>query len=230
MSITISIRQETDKEGIAFDIPTDWEDITLEHWSKLSTIIKKHQKNSDLRKESHKDKYKDFDDVEKILEDVEFFDNIALNKDIFCFLSGLSKDDMKRVDMKQVNKVIDTIGALTEDYKPKGLKSFELDGETYYFPSEALRKNTYGDFIESTQLDMTIEHMENGRFDVLPEQMAILCRRIDEEYDDEAIPEKTKKFKKLTMDIVYEFAFFLTIQSNKLLKISNMYSERKEIV
>ena len=65
--------------------------------------------------------------------------------------------------------------------------------------------------------------MKHGRFDVLPEQMAILCREIEEQYDDDAIPEKTEKFKKLTMDIVWEFSFFLTMQSVKLAKTFQTY-------
>jgi hypothetical protein len=90
-----------------------------------------------------------------------------------------------------------------------------------------LQKNTYGDFIESTQLEMYIENMKNGRFDILPEQMAILCRKIDEEYDDDVIPKKAEKFKKLTMDIIWEFSFFLTMQNNILLKLSQSYSQMK---
>lgn len=228
MSITISIK--TQGESVDVVIPTEWKDITLSHWTELSTIIQKHQKNTKLKKTSLQEKYADFDDVEKILEDVDFVDSVSLNKDIFCFLTGLDNDDMKKTDINQVSKVIEVIGMLTEEYKPEGIKSFELEGETYYFPSDSLRNNTYGDFIEATQLDMTVEHMKNGRYDVLPEQMAILCRRIDEDFDEGLIPEKTKKFKKITMDIVYEFAFFLTIQSKRLLKISNMYSEKKEKV
>ena len=76
--------------------------------------------------------------------------------------------------------------------------------------------NTFGDYIESTQLDMTIESMKHGVFDVLPEQMAILCRRFGEEYDEDAIDKKTERFKKLTMDVVWEFSFFLSIQNLKL--------------
>ena len=130
---------------------------------------------------------------------------------------------MKFVDMEQVAQVINTINILTEEYKPKGMKSFEFDGETYYFPSEFLKDNTYGDFIEATQLDMYIESMKNGRYDVLPEQMAILCRKIGEEYNEDKIVEKAEKFKQLTMDIVFEFAFFLTKRNENLLTLSSTY-------
>jgi hypothetical protein len=60
--------------------------------------------------------------------------------------------------------------------------------------------------------------------------MAILCRKIDEKYDDDIIPKKTEKFKNLSMDIIWEFGFFLTLQKIKLMKLSSMYSEKKEKV
>lgn len=225
MSITVSLKQ--DDKSIDFDIPTEWKDMTLKYWTELSSIIRKHQKGVELKKNSITDQYSEDENLDNIVKDVEFLHEMHLNRDIFCYLSGLEKDDMHLVDMNKVTEVINTLGVLTEEYEPKGLKSFEFEGETYYFPSEFLKKNTYGDFIESTQLEMSIENMKNGRYDVLPEQMAILCRRIDETYDEDLIDEKTEKFKGLTMDVVFEFAFFLTNQNQNLLKLSSMYLEKK---
>ena len=145
-------------------------------------------------------------------------------------MAGIPKAQIDFVDIESINQVVSILDGLVEEYKPKGIKSFEFEGETYYFPSEFLRKNTYGDFIEATQLEMYIEKMKNGRFDILPEQMAILCRRADEEYDEDAIEEKTEKFKSLKMDIVWEFGFFLTQQNKKLVKLSHMYSEKDKVV
>jgi len=62
----------------------------------------------------------------------------------------------------------------------------------------------------------------------LPEQMAILCRKVGEEYDEEAIPDKTEKFKELTMDYVWEFSFFLTTQSVKLTRTFQMFLGKTE--
>ena len=68
-----------------------------------------------------------------------------------------------------------------------------FEEEKYFFPKEAMFDNTFGDYIESTQLDMTIDSMKHGVFDVLPEQMAILCRRAGEKYDEDNIDKKTEK-------------------------------------
>ena len=155
---------------------------------------------------------------------------LNMNTDIFAYMTGLTKEEVNLIDVEKVTQVIGCINTLTKEYEPKGLKSFDLDGETYYFPSEFFRKETYGDFIESTQLEMYISDMENGRYDILPEQMAILCRRVGEEYDDDIIPEKADKFRELTMDVIWEFSFFLTHQSLKLTKLFHTYSPKNKQV
>ena len=233
MSITINIKDKGKEREVV--IPVEWKDITVKYWGELSSIIKKHYDAASEDKKDTKDKTHEllkgegFGEIEDLLSDKELniSQTMKMNSDIFAYMTGLSKEDVKLVDIEQVEKVLSTINTLTEEYKPMGKCSFELDGETYYFPSEFFRKETYGDFIESTQLDMYIKDMANGKFDVLPEQMAILCRRIDEEYDDDIIPEKAEKFRKLTMDIVWEFSFFLTQRSVRLQKLFLMYSGKQ---
>tara|TARA_R110000751_G_scaffold3663_1_gene17409 strand:+ start:620 stop:1339 length:720 start_codon:yes stop_codon:yes gene_type:complete len=234
MSITISIKDKgKDREVV---IPVEWKDITVKYWGELASIIKKHydaaseNKKEDNNKTHELLKEEGMGGIEKLLDNTELniSQTLKMNSDVFAYMTGLSKEDVKLVDVEQVEKVISTINTLTEEYKPVGKHSFDFEGETYYFPSEFLRKETYGDFIESTQLDMYIKDMANGKYDILPEQMAILCRRIDEEYDEDVIPEKAEKFKELTMDIIWEFSFFLTLQSIKLQKLSLMYSVKQQ--
>ena len=228
MSVTISITK--DNKSVDIDIPTEWKDVTVKYWAEMASIISSHQKSLEDETKGHLEENEAKPDVNitAILNDAEIVDTLKLNRDIFCYISGLSKEDMKEVDMNQVATVIETLGVLMKEYEPKGLRFFEFEGETYYFPSEYLKKNTYGDFIESTQLDMNIEQMKNGRYDVLPAQMAILCRREGEEYDEDLLEAKTEKFQNLPMDTVYEFAFFLTNAAEKLVKVSNIYLEKKD--
>tara|TARA_R110000822_G_scaffold69179_1_gene168144 strand:+ start:249 stop:944 length:696 start_codon:yes stop_codon:yes gene_type:complete len=231
MSITISLKKGNEIKDIK--IPTEWKDMTLSYWCGMVTIIKSHFDRANLikssknenKEENHLESYVDFSNNK--LED---FQNIQLNKELFGYMTGLDKEDMNNVSLDSVTEVISVLDVLMEDYKPKGLTSFDYDNQTYYFPSEFLKQNTYGDYIESTQLDMYIDSMKHGRFDVLPEQMAILCRRLDEKYDDDIIPEKTENFKNLKMDIVWEFSFFLTQQNTKLAKLLSMYSEKNLLV
>tara|TARA_R100000654_G_C2681763_1_gene127389 strand:+ start:308 stop:1018 length:711 start_codon:yes stop_codon:yes gene_type:complete len=233
MSITINIKSENFDRDVV--IPVEWKDITVKYWGELATIIKKHYKNAteeDKSKEENKHALLKSPLMQDFNKDVKLTDTqtLKMNADIFSYITGLTKEETALVDVKQINKVLSLINKLTEEYKPKGTRSFEFDGETYFFPSEFFKKNTYGDYIEATQLDMYIKDMENGRFDILPQQMAILCRKIDEEYDDDKIPEKADKFKGLTMDIIWEFSFFLTQQTVKLTKLSPSYLEKQQQV
>ena len=196
-------------QDTTYEIPTEWKDITLKWWYGLYAIISKYN-----------EKDEEGNPIEVEHSEVEV---LRMNRDIFLYLTGINVNMFQKLDIESVTKAVSTVGKLLEEYKPKGIDRFEFDGETYFFPKEFLKRSTFGDYIESTHLESTIQIMKHGRFDVLPEQMAILCRKIDEEYDDDVIPSKTEKFKELTMDIVWEFSFFLTLQSVRLTKTFQTY-------
>ena len=198
----------------SYDIPTEWKDITLRYWCGLYSIINQYNKRDD-----------EGNVIEAEHSEVEL---LKMNRDIFIYLTGVSHSEMNMLDVDSVNNAVAIFSQTLEEYKPKGIDKFEFEGEEYLFPKEFLRRNTFGDYIESTHLESTIEIMKHGRFDVLPEQMAILCRRVGEEYDDDAIPAKTEKFKELTMDFVWEFSFFLTMQSVKLTRTFQMFLGKTE--
>ena len=204
--IEIQIKEEK------YEIPTEWKDITLEYWCGLYNIIKKYTETAE---DSEKE-----ENVEPKVDEVKA---LRMNKELFKYVTGINDNILNQLDLESVNTAVGTIGQMMEEYKPKGIDRFEFDGDVYFFPKEFLKRNTFGDYIESTQLDATIQMMKHGKFDVLPEQMAILCRKIDEEYDDDIISSKSDKFKKLTMDIVWEFSFFLTMQSVKLTRTFQMF-------
>ena len=161
MSITINIKDKgKDREVV---IPVEWKDITVKYWGELASIIKKHYDAASKTQKEDKNKTHELlkeeglEGVEDLLSNKELniSQTIKMNSDVFAYMTGLSKEDMKLVDIEQVEKVLSAINTLTEEYKPVGKRSFDFEGETYYFPSEFLRKETYGDFIESTQLDMS---------------------------------------------------------------------------
>ena len=204
--IEIQIKEEK------YKIPTQWKDITLEYWCGLYNIIKTYTETAE---ESETEEI-----VEPKLDEVKV---LRMNKEIFKYVTGINDAMLNKLDLESVNTAVSSIGQMMEEYKPKGIDRFDFDGEVYFFPKEFLKQNTFGDYIESTQLDATIQMMKHGKFDVLPEQMAILCRKAGEEYDDDIIPSKSDNFKKLTMDIVWEFSFFLTMQSVKLTRTFQMF-------
>ena len=233
--LIISLTQENKTKEVT--IPTDWEDITLEYWCGIYKIVMSHKKKVDLRNKAIKEEkgIEEGENKEKIdfttnmsLEGMEKMDILKMNKDLFQYVADMTDEEMEYVNLEEAYEVLAALNILTEDYKPTGARSFMFEDEEYFFPSEYLKDNTFGDYIEATQLDLYIDSMTSGRFDVLPEQMAILCRKIDEVYDDSKIPEKAEAFRKLKMDTVWEFSFFLTHRCEKLASLLQTYLEEKE--
>ena len=188
----------------SYEIPSSWEEVTLEYYCEVWKILDKYRHILEPK------------EGEEVSEEVVAMTEHKMCGEIFQFMTGIDSDTLKRIPMEQVQSLISGIQDLLDRYEPKGIDHFELGGDTYWFPFEFMRNNTYGDYIEATQLELNTKYLENGRFDVLPEQMAILCRKDLEEFDEDGIEEKTKLFRGLTMDIVWEFAFFLN-KRNKVL-------------
>ena len=215
------------------NIPTDWEDMTLNYFCGIHRILEKYRKKEEFIKNIGKEDIDSLDAAEKklsgsTLDFLKHRDLINMNKDIFQYVAEISDEDIELVDLEEAMTVINAMSIFQDKYKYKGKDRFELDGETYFFPLENMLDNTFGDYIEATQLEMNIEQLSNGHYDVLPQQMAILCRKEGEVYDDDLIEEKTEKFKTLKMDTVMEFSFFLTKRSQQLVNTLEMCSEEKE--
>ncbi len=118
-------------ENNSYEIPTEWKDITLRYWCGLYTIISQYTKRDE-----------EGNVIEPEHSEVEL---LKMNRDIFMYLTGLSQNEMNRLDVDSVNDAVGTFSSLLEEYKPKGIEKFELDGEEYLFPKEFLRRNTFGD-------------------------------------------------------------------------------------
>ena len=215
MSITISINKNGNEEDVI--IPMEWKDMTIKYFGELATIIQGHHKKAKESSPKKKDVIAmDGDNVLSQNIELDDMQMLSMNQDIFSYVTGLDREEVKLVENEKIAKVLNAMSVVSEEYKHKGIKSFFFEEEEYFFPSEFFKKETFGDYIESTQLDMYIKDMDNGRYDVLPEQMAILCRKKNEVYDENKIPEKAERFRQITMDTAWEFAFFLTHQSVKL--------------
>lgn len=190
--------------GKEYKIPSSWTEVTLEYYCGIWKILDKYR---------HIIEPKEGEEV-----DVEGVQRVTFKMygEVFKYMTNIDDETLKKVPIEQIANLIEGVQGLMDKYEPKGIDSFELDGDKYWFPFEFMRESTYGDYIEASQLELNTKYLENGRFDVLPEQMAILCRKDLEEFDEDEIEDKTKKFKGLTMDIVWEFAFFLN-KRNKVL-------------
>jgi hypothetical protein len=205
--LTIEIE---DKE---YNIPDSWEEMTLDYYCVIHSIISKYQKTQEE------------EDSENDLTKYFFHQENKMHKELFCYMTGLSSEKVNNISMDSINSVLGCLESIMKDYEPKGVDSFKFEGDIYYFPIDFLRTGTFGDYIESQQLEMNTQYLKNGRFDVLPEQMAILCKKVDEDVDLDNIDEKANNFRRLTMDIVWEFSFFLNKKTIQSLGVIKTFSE-----
>ena len=199
-----------------YNIPNKWEEMTLDYYCGIYEIIKKYQITEDEENSEN--------DLTKYIANQEN----KMYRDLFIYMTKIDEKTMKNVPISDVFAVIECLEEIMEEYKPKGLDYFEFEGDVYYFPLDFLRTGTFGDYIESQQLEMNTKYLKNGRFDILPEQMAILCKKLYDEVDLDDIDEKAKKFRGLTMDIVWEFSFFLNKRTLASLNVIKTFSEMVE--
>ena len=198
-------------------IPCQWDEMTIDYYCGIYQIIRKYQRTEEQKKE----------DEGKDLSKFFFVQQTKMYKELFCYMTGVSEKDVNKYPVEDVDAVISSLDNIMKDYEPKGIDSFDVDGVKYYFPMNFFSEGTFGEYIEANQLEMGVEYLKNGRFDILPEQMAIMCKAVDEEVDLDNIDEKVAKFRKLTMDIVWEFSFFLNKRTVMCLNAIQMFSEQE---
>ena len=113
--------------------------------------------------------------------------------------------------------LIDFVG---EQYQPISLDKFTLNNETFFLPKGGMEDENFGTYIEAEQVELNNQRIENGDFGYLPRQIALLCKKEGEKrglVDETVIEERTQKFKKLDMATIWDVAFFLLKQENKLM-------------
>jgi len=205
-------------------IPNSWDEITLDKYSKIYEIIKENE----FEEPTHEDGFKT-DQQLKVIESQRNLNNLKVNKLVFQELTGLTNEIVNNSNAEKMSNVLMTMtnflnSNITDNEKIDGeQKSFKYKNKEYFFPKSKMTESTFGDFIETAQLDMLTEKNKAGKFGVIAEQMAILCREVGEVYNEQKVLKKSKLFKGLTMDVVWNFVFFLTKQTNIYKKNSRTY-------
>lgn len=194
-------------------LPSEWNEIKLKDYSKIYSIIK-----SDSFTEPDEDDSTRTKEENKVLETERSLHNIKLNRKLFSQLTGIDESIINNVDVKEMSNTLTLMtnflnGDVDKMSIDEGLtRSFKYKETTYFYPIAEMKTSTFGDFIEAAQLDMLAEKDEAGKFGVIAEQMAILCRERGEDYDEQKVIKKTKLFENLTMEKVWGFVFFLNKQ------------------
>ena len=210
-------------ENQKFELPNKWNEITIEQYAKMISLIK------------HYKLHEDETETSKVNKEQKALDNLRCSQEIFAYLTGMKQSEVARIDFSQMQTLIAEMSTLlqSQDVLKKDIENgtveqtdhFVLKGIKYYFPKMNLEETTFGDYIETQQLNVANAESEAGRFGVMAEQMAILCKEKGVENTPELIKKKTRLFSKLGMDIVWQFIFFLMVQTNTSTKNLALYSK-----
>ena len=143
------------------------------------------------------------------------------------FVKRISREEIYRFKSGDgVSCMSVVMGVMKEpfDFKPKGLKSFEWQGETLLMPEtrkilgieRPLANESAITFCESADLLINSEKVEQGKYKSMANIIAILCRPKDEQYDEAKSLKRADTMGELSMDIVWEIFFCLSSAYNML--------------
>tara|TARA_Y100001972_G_scaffold75326_1_gene91560 strand:- start:2727 stop:3410 length:684 start_codon:yes stop_codon:yes gene_type:complete len=217
--ITITINEKD------IDIPSNWTDITFEQFLAFSNLSKSQKTEEEL-----KEKYADLDEELKDLQIT--MDNIKFNTKLACFFTDMTEDEMAMCDMEVVENILKALGFLQTQYMPIAISSFKIGEEEFFLPKPGMVEENFGTYIEAEQIELNNKKLKAGILEVLPKQVAILCRKKGEKrglINDKLIEERESKFKKLDMATIWDVAFFL-FRQEQLLMTSFLTSLKEEML
>lgn len=195
---------------VKYSLPEKWQEITLPRYVAYLRL--------------HEDLLSEFD------EDVTYSEIFAVYPEYFIKVIsfwGIPEEVLKNTDINEVFSLYHVFTNLINkqpDFERK--ETFEWKGKTYRYPryahdfngSAPMGGEAFGDVTEAMQVRSAFEGIIAGKFDVVPKQIAILCSNTTDHKERVA---NSKELESITMDIVWEFTFFLTsymIRSGLILK------------
>lgn len=149
---------------------------------------------------------------------------------VVSFWSGLSVQEIDRCKAADVSEMFFIMNTVLSypDYEP--IEKFDFRGKTYHLPESVKNDKgdrvpmsgaTFGEYIESMQLEEGLQELTKERYDVLPRQIAIIVRN-----PETTIDEREELFHDLPMSIALNIAFFLAKRESTSGKILGTYFDR----
>ena len=207
------------------DVPTSWNNITFNKFNKFSVLI-----NSQRTEEEFS---KDYEELDEDIRNLEWsLENVRLNTKLACFWTGLTEEEISMCNIDEVENILSSMDFMNESYTPIAVDKFIFKGLEYFLPQPGMVKENFGTFIEAEQVEINNKKLKKGDLSVLPKQIAILCKREGEErglVNDEIVDKRANSFKNLDMATIWDVAFFLTQQENKLMTLSLTYLLQTEM-
>lgn len=224
------IIKETGRE---FKTPKSWGEITIQKYADYEALVREMKKKFvtifELQDESE---VKDITTIEIFVKYPEYFIKVL------CFWTGLTRKEALQVDKNDVLAIYEYMNKLLADSMVESqIDRFTFKGVTYLFPQSEedingnvalMGKESFGAMIFAFQQSANMKELEKGRFDVVANEMAILCRPEGEVYDPVNDAERCKLFKNLPMSYVWDFVFFSIRRTKKFKTLTQIYTKEAE--
>jgi hypothetical protein len=215
------------------EIPESWTEITFERFLRFAKLVKSQKTEEEIMKE-----YREAEMSEELMNLQVSLDNIQFNTKIACFWSGLDEEEIALCSLDEVENLIKSINFVNEQYNPMALDKFKFKDVSYVLPKPGMRDQNFGTYIEAEQIEINNKKLENGNLEILPRQLAILCREEGEEVGlvkDDVVDKREKLFRQLDMATVWDVAFFLlrqesTLMNSFLTSVKTMGMEKQELL
>ena len=198
-----------------FTVPEEWSEITLEKYAVFIDAV------NELQKKLKEDDNEDIGFYQIVLEYREHFNKL------FQTFTGIEPSIIDRIKADNIYTTYMYIMNFLKEPEYNKIDSFTFKRKKYYLPKSKvdyfgneieMAEASFGEVVEAMQIQEMDKSFQENNFKVLPYQIAMLCRRKGEDYNDQIVKERAEVFKELTMDVVWQVAFFLIKQKQKSLK------------
>lgn len=174
-------------------------------------------------------------DLDREMSDEQIEEGITqefdLTTELVAVLLDISIEDAKAVDFGVAMQITDIFNndMLNEKHEDdmQGV-SFKVGEELFYYPSLELNDLTFGEYAEMKQCEQILGKDVGNRFDYIPRQMALLCKKKNEKKGDYDVSKREELFKTITTDKALMFAFFLLKWTNNLHSNIQTYMDSQE--
>jgi len=185
------------------NLPTTWEEIDWKRFLAFSNII---ESNTDGETKTKKKKVKAEDEWKEAIKALD------INTKILSFWTELPEDEIGHWDMKEAEAIMDCLSFVNHKYEPIEISSFKLGDEEFFLPrKDMMATSSFNRYIEAEQLEIHSNLIREGRIEIMPRQVAILCKKEGdkERLNDDEIDRRAKLFEGLDMATIWDVAFFL---------------------
>ena len=198
-----------------FTVPEEWSEITLEKYAVFIDAV------NELQKKLKEDDNEDIGFYQIVLEYREHFNKL------FQTFTGIEPSIIDRIKADNIYTTYMYIMNFLKEPEYNKIDSFTFKRKKYYLPKSKvdyfgneieMAEASFGEVVEAMQVQEMDKSFQENNFKVLPYQIAMLCRRKGEDYNDQIVKERAEVFKELPMDVVWQVAFFLIKQKQKSLK------------